>query len=89
MKENNFNFDKEIADIDFNAHKLLEANKNIFLTSFEITTLAKYNIEWRGITTYQELLFYIQNELYITDDEDLDSIMSSISERNYYQNTNK
>ena len=71
-------------------NKLVKINKNIFLTNYEIDILKLYNIEYETANTYQEILFFIEEELELNEDSlELEQILSSINERHYYQNTNK
>lgn len=71
-------------------NKLIKINNNIFLTNFEIDILKTYKINFEICKNYQELLFFIEEELELNDDAtDLEQITLTISERNYYQNTHK
>lgn len=73
-----------------NSNKLVKINNNIYLTKYEIEILNKYKINYQISSNYQEILFFIEEELEQTDDSnELESILLSISERHYYQNTNK
>ena len=66
---------------------LNKINKNLFLTNYEINVLEKYNIDYKKCPDYNSLIYLIEE---IEEDyEDLENISLSISERNYYQNTNK
>lgn len=70
--------------------KLIKINKDMFLTNFEITILKAHKIQYEVCKNYQELLFFIESVLEQNDDsQDLEQIILSISERNYYQNTHK
>ena len=71
-------------------NKLIKINKNIFLTNFEIEILKLYKINFETCNNYQEILFFIEEEINFNNDAiDLEQIIVSISERNYYQNTHK
>lgn len=71
-------------------NKLVCINKNIFLTNYEIDILKIFNIPYEQASNYQEILFYIEEELDQNNDAyELEQISSSISERNYYQFTHK
>ena len=84
---------KELDDIinqNIKDNKLVKINNNIFLTNFEIDILKIYKINYETCKNYQEILFFIEEELELNDNpEDLEQIINSISERNYYQNTHK
>jgi len=71
-------------------NKLVKINNQIFLTNYEIDILNLYKINYNTCNNYQEILFFIEEELELNDDSnELEQILLSISERNYYQNTNK
>lgn len=86
-----YDFDKILSDIDFNKNKFNDFGNGILLTNGEIAVLDKYKINYKNCISLKELLYkiedYLENEDY--DLEDLDNISLSISERDYYQNTNK
>ncbi len=85
MKE----IDNHINNI-LNNNKLVKINNNVFLTKYEIDILDMYKIEYQTCNNYQNILFYIEEELKQNDDAyDLEQILLSISERHYYQNTHK
>lgn len=71
-------------------NKLIKINNNIFLTNYEINILEMYKINYHICNNYQEILFFIEEEIELNDDsQELEQILLSISERNYYQNTHK
>lgn len=80
------NIDELINKI-INDNKINRINDNLYLTNEQIEILKRYNINYN--TTINELIYEIEdilNEEYI---EDLDRVSKSISEFNYYHNTNK
>jgi len=73
-----------------NNNKLIQINKNIFLSNYEINILKANNIQYEQASTYQEILYFIEDILEIeSDNPELEQIILSISERHYYQNTHK
>lgn len=71
-------------------NKLIQVNKNIFLSNYEINILKTNNIQYEKAPTYQEILYFIEEALEIDNDNpELEQILLSISERHYYQNTHK
>lgn len=82
---------KEVSSIDFNKNRYQFINKNIMLTNREIEILNKYKIDYNNCNNLGEILFLIEDLISDMDivDEELDFISQSISERDYYQNTNK
>ena len=86
-----FDLDKELQEMDFNSNKLQRVNKNLMLTNKEIEVLSRYDINYSNCQNLKEVLFEIEEIIGDMDivDEDLDAISQTISERDYYQNTNK
>jgi len=72
------------------SNKLVKINNDVFLTNYEINILEMYKIDYKTCNNYQNILFYIEEELEQNDDaQELEQIILSISERHYYQNTHK
>lgn len=80
-----------VSEMDFNSSKLVQVSSNILLTNREIEVLNRYNINYKSCNSLKEIIFMIEDILDDMDivDEKLDLISESISERDYYQNTNK
>lgn len=81
-----------IDDIVKETHESLNLNKindKLYLTNKEIEVLEKYDIEYH--TSIEELLFKLDEILNESNGEytDLEEVSNSISEFNYYHNTNK
>ena len=90
MKQD-YDIDSLLSNIDFNANQMNYISKNVMLTNKEIEILNRYKIPYKKCNSLKEVLFEIENILNDMDivDEELDYVSSSISERDYYQNTNK
>lgn len=83
------NIEELLNNIDFNANKSEKVNDHLNLTNYQINVLDRMKINYKSISTLSELI-YLMNEAYDeTLDEELDIILNEISERNYYENTNK
>jgi len=85
-----YDIDKLVSNMDFNSGKLNNIN-GLLLTNREIEVLDKYKIPYKNCSDLKQVLFEIEeviNDMDIVED-DLDYISSTISERDYYQNTNK
>ena len=67
--------------------KLNRINDNLYLTNKEIEVLERYDINYN--TSIEELMFNLEELLNENDYEDLEEVSNSISEFNYYHNTNK
>ena len=89
--KNEYDIDDLVKNIDFNSGKYQEVGKGIFLTNKEIEVLKKYHIPYDTCHNLKEIIFSIEEILEDMDivDEELELVSSSISERDYYQNTNK
>ena len=87
------NFNEIINSLDFELDELKQVKKNIYLNNREMQILKMYDIDFQNCVDMNDLLFNIDNvlnDLYDNSDiEDLEWVSSSISERNYYMNTNK
>ena len=85
-----YDIDSLVSNMDFNSGKLNNVN-GLLLTNREIEVLDRYKIPYKNCNDLKQVLFEIEeviNDMDIVDD-DLDYISSTISERDYYQNTNK
>jgi hypothetical protein len=85
-----FDIDSLIGQIDFESNKFNNIN-GLMLTNREVEVLDRYNINYKSCTTLKEIIFQIEDLIQDMDivEEDLDYISGTISERDYYQNTNK
>ena len=87
------NFNEIINSLDFELDELKQIKKNIYLNNREMQILKMYDIDFQNCVDMNDLLFKIDdvlNDLYDnSDNEDLEWVSSSISERNYYMNTKK
>ena len=79
-----------VSNIDFNSGSFQNIN-GMMLTNHEIEVLDRYKIPYKKCNSLKEIIFEIEEIIEDSDivDEDLDYISSTISERDYYQNTNK
>lgn len=79
-----------VKEIDFKLNEFNDIN-GIMLTNREISLLEKYKINYKKCRNLKEIIFEIENILNDMEivDEELEYISSSISERDYYQNSNK
>ena len=85
-----YNIEELVSGLDFESGKLKNIN-GLMLTNREIEVLDRYKIDYKNCKNLKELLFEIEeiiNDMDIVD-EDIDYISYTISERDYYQNTNK
>ena len=84
-----YDLDKIINEMDFKSNSLNDIN-GLLLTNKEIEVLNRYNIDYKKCISLKEIIYLIEDIIEDEDDiEDLELISQSISERDYYQNTNK
>jgi len=86
-----YDIEKIVSEMDFTSNQLQTVGKNLMLTNHEIEVLNRYKIDYLKCTSLKEILFEIEELIGDMDivEDDLESISQSISERDYYQNTNK
>lgn len=85
---------KEINDIlnniDFENNKLIKINENLYLTNNQIDILKRYNIDYEISNSLRDLMIKIEDILdYEEDIPELEDLLDKLSERNYYEFTNK
>ena len=87
-----YNIDELVGNFDFDSNKFNNIN-GLMLTNREIEVLDRYKINYKNCKSLKEIIFEIEellNDMDIVDEDlDLDYISGTISERDYYQNTNK
>ena len=85
---------KEINDIlnsiNFENNKLIKINNNLYLTNNQIDILKRYDIDYETSNSLRDLMIKIENVLdYEEDIPELIDLLDKLSERNYYEFTNK
>jgi len=84
-----FDINSIISDINFEEDFIGYINGDIVLSNKEMEVLKRNEINYEEYDTISRLLTDIDEILLDSDDEELEEISQSISERNYYMNTNK
>ena len=86
-----YDIDSLVSNLDFESNKINIVGNNLMLTNKEIEILDRYKIDYLKCNSLKEILFEVEEILSDMNiiDEELDLISQSISERDYYQNTNK
>ena len=86
-----YDIEKIVSGIDFESGSFVQVSRNVLLTNREIEVLNRYKINYQNCNNLKEIIFMIEDILEGMDItcEDLEMISESISERDYYQNTNK
>jgi hypothetical protein len=76
----------ELNNVSRDMHK----NYNgIYLTDSEVNILKSNGFDINKYSNIKELMFDLEEEIEESDNDELDMILSSIAEFNYYHNTNK
>ena len=80
---------KLLNEIDFDNNKLQKVNDNLYLTNNQIEILKRYNIDYEASNSLRDLMIKIESILDYEDIEELENLLTTLTERNYYENTNK
>ena len=83
-----YNINELLNDIDFNKNKLVKVNEKLYLTNYQIGVLNKYEIDFQNLNL-SSIIFQGEEILEEDDYDDLDEVIRELTERNYYENTNK
>lgn len=84
--------DDDLITKDIKKNMLKELDNGLLLSGAHIEILERYGFDYRKYSSINELIFDIEeflNEEGDSDCGDLDWVSSDLSERNYYNNTNK
>ena len=84
-----FDIEKISSEINYDDNFIGYNKNDIILSNKEMEVLERNEIDYENIDTISRLLTEIDEVLLDNDDEELESVSLSISERNYYVNTNK
>lgn len=86
---NNSKIESLLNDINIDQYKTQKVNDYITLTNYQIEVLKRFEIDPSLYTKLKDII-YVAEEIYEeTLDEDLNIVLDELSERNYYENTNK
>ena len=80
------NIEEILQSSNFKEH--LRQDNNLGLSEYQISVLKRNKIN-SEVGTLKELIYLINDTLIDCDDEALELILEEISERDYYENTNK
>lgn len=79
-----------LNNIDFNNNKLIKINNNLYLTNNQVDILKRYKIDYETSNSLRDLMIKIENILdYEEEIPELVDLLDKLSERNYYEFTNK
>lgn len=85
MRDNEF----DMSEVEYEKKFLKNRANGLLLSDEHVEVLNRYNIDYENCISMTELLYKIDNILLNTDDYELEILAADISERNYYNNTNK
>lgn len=83
------NINDILNSINFEDNKLIKVNNNLYLTNNQINLLKRYNIDYEISNSLRDLMFKIEDFLDYQESDELEDLLNILSERNYYENTNK
>ena len=83
------NINDILNSINFEDNKLIKVNNNLYLTNNQINLLKRYNIDYEISNSLRDLMFKIEDFLDYQESDELEDLLNTLSERNYYENTNK
>lgn len=84
-----YDINELLENINFNDYSFNDYGNGVLLTNYETQVLDKYKINYKNCQSLKELLYEIEDNLKDYIEDDLEQIAISISDRDYYQNTNK
>lgn len=76
----------DFDNLEKNFHKKFG---NLILTDYQVEVLEKYNINYNDFNNLNELIYYLEDYLNNSSNEELELISDELSEFNYYNYTNK
>jgi len=84
-------FNLDMDEVVGNEKTFIKKHNNIYISDEQINILKKYNINIENYTNLNELIYDIEECLNDSFDtlEDLEWVSQTLSEYNYYNNTNK
>lgn len=91
MKINNteVSIEELVNDIKPRDNMIKDCGNGIYLSDFQIEVLKQYGFSYQKYPDAKSLIFDIEEYLNENYEEDLENVVVSLSEFNYYHNTNK
>ncbi len=84
-----YDINKLVSQLDFESNKLQKVNDNLVLTKYQIDVLTRNGIDLQIVTSLHDIIYEAEEVYEDTLDEELEQVLDELSERNYYENTNK
>ncbi len=82
-----YDIDSLVDGLDLENNFMHNRGNDIFLSNNQISLLESYNIDYKKYDSLESLIMALDSLDY--DDEEIDEIISLLSEINYYKNTKK
>ena len=89
LKSNNISFDEAINFANVDNIILKRRNNDMLLSDYQISILNRNGLNYMDYANFRELLFDIEECLYLNYDEQLDYVSSQIAELLYYSESKK
>lgn len=85
------NIETIVDEIDIKNNFRINRGNDIYLSNNQISILERNKIDYKKYSSLSSLIFDIEEYLNTTSeiDEELDELLTDLSELNYYKNTNK
>lgn len=85
------NIETIVDEIDIKNNFRINRGNDIYLSNNQINILERNKIDYKKYSSLSSLIFDIEEYLNTTSeiDEELDELLTDLSELNYYKNTNK
>lgn len=84
-----YDINKLVSQLDFESNKLQKVNDNLVLTKYQIDVLTRNGIDLQTVESLHDIIYEAEEVYEDTLDEELEQVLDELSERNYYENTNK
>lgn len=84
-----YDINELVSQLDFESNKLQKVNDNLVLTKYQIDVLTRNGIDLQTVTSLHDIIYEAEEVYEDTLDEELEQVLDELSERNYYENTNK
>ncbi len=84
-----YDIEKLTSELDFTSNALKKVNDKLYLTNYQIDVLKRNDINPLNYTSLKDIIYLAEEAYEDTLDEELEIILGELSERNYYENTNK
>lgn len=85
------NIETIVDEIDIKNNFRINRGNDIYLSNNQISILERNKIDYKKYSSLSSLIFDIEEYLNTTSeiDDELDELLTDLSELNYYKNTNK